>query len=357
MNEFQASLLLIGAVIVAGVFAYNKRQERQAARTATEIFKSRHADVLVGSTRYDDPESAELPAEAGVVKGGTLRSSVDINEAVADQEGSVVIDPRVDYVIELIPGHPIAASTVLECWSGMDGRFLRRASLSGLSDKKWEILNRGSAYDRLRGSLQMVSRNGVLGESEILAFRSEVETLASKLAIPVKAPEMRETLEAARALDSVCVEADIQIAFHIVATRGTGFSGTKLRAASESSGLVLDDLGRFRKNDELGRELFALSDRSGARFTTAMMKVVTPSALTLSMDVPRTPDTQHSFEAMVGFGRHLASLMEGSLVDDNDQPLEERSLTAIGAQLAVVSRALDGQGIVPGSPLALRLFS
>ena len=87
------------------------------------------------------------------------------------------------------------------------------------------------------------------------------------------------------------------------------------------------------------------------------MKDAAPQALTLSMDVPRAPDTQRTFDAMVRFGRHLASLLGGGLVDDKNQPLDERAVSAINAQLVMVRRNLEAQGISPGSALALRLFS
>jgi hypothetical protein len=44
-------------------------------------------------------------------------------------------------------------------------------------------------------------------------------------------------------------------------------------------------------------------------------------------------------------------------VDDRGQPLDERALAAIGAQLEAVRQILSARGIETGSPLALRLFS
>jgi FtsZ-interacting cell division protein ZipA len=191
----------------------------------------------------------------------------------------------------------------------------------------------------------------------LIEFRSEVETLAARLGLAAVAPEMRAALDGARRLDHACADADIQIAFHVVAPPGESFSGTKLRAAAEASGLVIDPEGRFALSDDRGRELFSLSDRSGARFSASGMKDAAPLALTLSMDVPRAPETHRTFEVMARFAKSLASLLGGSVVDDNDQPLDERAVAAIGAQLAVVRESLEAEGIVPGSALALRLFS
>lgn len=355
MNEFQTGLLLIGAVVVAGVFVYNKWQERQATRAAEEAFSSSHPDVLIGEA--GDAQASEAREEDRVepaMAPRILHARPKESDKGADSGAS---DERIDYIVELRAEHPLAAAVVIESWSGMESRFARHAILSGYIDGTWGALPQDGMFERLRVALQLVSRKGVVGESELLEFRSEVETLASKLGASVNSPEMRESLEAARKLDSVCAEADIQVAFHVVAVPGTSFTGTKLRAAAEASGFLLDGEGRFALSDELGRELYVLCDRDGARFSGPTMKDASPTALTLSMDVPRTPDTLHTFDAMVRFGRHLASLMDGTLVDDNDKPLDDRSVSAIGAQLTVVCGALEAHGISPGSRLALRLFS
>jgi len=45
------------------------------------------------------------------------------------------------------------------------------------------------------------------------------------------------------------------------------------------------------------------------------------------------------------------------LVDDRGDTLDERALSAIGAQLDAVRQTLAAHGIETGSPLAQRLFS
>jgi hypothetical protein len=265
--------------------------------------------------------------------------------------------PRIDYVVELNAQEPVGVAALQEAWSGVERRFGRRASLAAAADGEWVAMNQGGTWRKARAALQLVSRKGVVSEGELLEFRSEVETLAAKLPALADCPEMRDALDTARAVDDICAQADIQVAFHVVAAPGAAFAGTKLRAAAEASGFALDRTGRFTLADESGRELYALADRSGARFEALTMKDAAPQALTLSMDVPRAPDTQRTFDAMVRFGRHLANLLGGGLVDDNNQPLDERAVSAINAQLAMVRGTLEAHGISPGSALALRLFS
>jgi FtsZ-interacting cell division protein ZipA len=244
-----------------------------------------------------------------------------------------------------------------ELWSAIEHRFGRRASISAWFDGQWAALPQGGACEQARAALQLVSRRGVLSEAELLEFRSEAETLAAKLGVPASSPGMKEALDSARRLDQVCANADIQIAFHVVSPPGAPFSGTKLRAAAEAAGFALDPEGRYALVDDRGRELYNLADRGGLKFSSSGMKDAAPQALTLSMDVPRVPDTHRTFDAMVRFARNLANLLGGALVDDNNQPLDERAVAAIDAQLTVVCASLETQGVVPGSALALRLFS
>ena len=85
MSEFQTGLVVIGALIVAGVFGFNKWQERHARRAADEAFKSRHPDILMGaeepvsSTRPNVGEERLEPriaaSQAGIVEMASIASA------------------------------------------------------------------------------------------------------------------------------------------------------------------------------------------------------------------------------------------------------------------------------------------
>lgn len=358
MSEFQAGLLVIGALAVVAVFAYNKWQEYRAGKAADESFRSRHPDVLVGEEGGPVPAIRAAADDAGRREPVlTPRPPVAPPASAPAEIRSAMPDARVDYVVELSGDPGVNPASLAELWSAIEQRFPRRAMLAGLVDGQWVPMAPGAGSGKLEAALQLVSRNGVLSEGELLEFRSGIETLAARLQFSAKAPEMRDALDAARAVDAICAEADIQVAFHVVAAPGAAFAGTKVRAAAEAAGFVLDARGRFVLSDEDGRELYDLADRDGTRFMPATMKDAAPQALTLSMDVPRAPDTQRTFDAMLRFGKQLAQLLGGTLVDDNNQPLDERAVSAINAQLLVVRRNLEAQGIAPGSALALRLFA
>ncbi|CAN0239996.1 unnamed protein product [Phaeothamnion confervicola] len=360
MSEFQTGLLVIGALVVVGVLGYNKWQEYRAARAVDSALRSGHADVFaedspigVGTPRPSDVDQEDSllmqPQASPVLREASLQRTARQEEVLHDGRFGF------DYVVDM--NGEVQVGGLREEWSAVEQRFGRRAGLSGWADGQWAPVPHGGTCTKVHAALQLVSRRGVVSESELLEFRSMVETLAARLGMSVASPEMKDAHEAARMLDGACAEADIQIAFHVVAVPGAYFQGTKVRAAAEAAGFVLDSDGRFVLRDDAGREYYALTDRSAAKFSPSGMKDAAPAALTLSMDVPRVPETHRSFEAMVRFARNLAGLLGGQLVDDNGQPLDDRAVAAIDAQLGLVRRNLEARGIQPGSALALRLFS
>src|SRR5574341_1016038 len=98
MPDLQLGLLAIGALVVAGVLAYNRLQER-SARRAERAFQSGHADVLLQKARPGAEPAMREPLRAA-------------REAVAP--AAALPDPRLDYVVALEFPEPVPAGTVLE---------------------------------------------------------------------------------------------------------------------------------------------------------------------------------------------------------------------------------------------------
>jgi FtsZ-interacting cell division protein ZipA len=329
MSELQIGLLVIGGLVVVGVLAYNRIQERGAKHAAERAFRSDHADALL---------DAPAPGRE------TVEQALPAHRPNAAAPGqSTEPDPAVDYIVEFSSSQPGAQAVVQEQWPAIERRHARRALIAAGPD--------GGSW---RAGLQLVSRDGAIGEADLIEFRSAVETLAASIGATVSAPEMRAAVEAARALDDFCAEADIQVVVHV---QGGPFPGTKVRAAAEAGGLALENDGKFalRNDDQL--LIYTLGARDGTAFSAASMKDAAPAALSLSLDVARAPDTRRSFESMARLAHHLAAVLEGSIVDDNGNVLDDLAVAAIAQQLDMVRARLETQGIAPGSPTALRLFS
>jgi hypothetical protein len=265
---------------------YNRWQERSARREAEKTFGSTHSDVLLDGRREPSlaarHESAPQPRPPAVLPA-----------------------EKIDYVIDLGLTRAVSPAEVHEGWAGIERRFSRRAFLDEQSST------------HLRAAIQLVSRDGVLSDAELLEFRSMVETLGTQLGATVRAPEMRAALDAARELDKTFADSDIQVALHVVGI-GIGdpaFSDQPFQATARDDGV------------------------------------------TLTLDVARTPEPGRTYETMARAGRQLAQARGGRLVDDEGRELDERALAAIGRELEAVRQRLAGCGIEAGSPLALRVFS
>lgn len=319
MTDLQLGLLVLGAAAVVGVVAYNRIQERSVRREAERSFGSSHSDVLLGEERSE-------PVLQGV--------SIEENQREKEREelapsSEAMPDERVDYVIVLRTAVGISRAAVLEAWRPVEKRFGRRALIAGSEGSGWRRLVAGDfgSCTVLRAAFQLVSRSGVVGDAELLEFRSAVETLATRIGASAAAPEMRQALEAARALDKRCAEADVQVALHVVGDFAESAVDAALAAAVS----------------ERGEPPYQLARRG--------------DGLTLILDVPRSQEIARSYEAMARMATHLASTLGGRIVDDRGNALDERSLAAIGAELEPIRRQLSEAGVDPGSPLALRLFS
>jgi len=338
MTEFQLGLVVIGALVVAGVIVYNKIQERSAQRRAERAFGSQHDDVLLEErTQRREP---------------TLEPAARIIERDPGPRSDALPDERLDYVIELSCREPLAAAVFLAHWAPLQQRFGWRVLAACAEDGVgWRRVVHGDAagYGAYRAGLQLVSRAGVVHESELIEFRSEVETMAAKLGATTAAPEMKHAMEAARDIDQFCADADIQIVFHLVAPAGSAFPLPQVEAATSAAGMAPGPDGRQALRDAEGRVLYSLAMQGDGLHAIR--------DVTISLDVPRIAEVRRTYESMVRVARQLAVNLGGSLVDDNGNGLDERALAAIGAELEIVSQSLEARGVPPGGPLALRLFA
>ena len=228
-------------------------------------------------------------------------------------------DSRVDYVMHLTPARPVESAALAEAWKALERRFAGRVLLAGSDADGWRRVDTASAgeWRSLQAALQLVSRDGVTAEADLLDFRAQIEALAAKAGAASAAPEMRQALEGARELDRVCADADIQVALHVV-----GIDGSDLEPSP-------------------GQPFGCVPRADG---------------VTLSIDVGRTAEPGRAFEAMSRAAAHLAA-GGGRIVDDNGRALDERALSSIAAQVEAVRQTLAAHGIEAGSPLALRVFS
>ncbi len=361
MSDLQISLLIIGAVVIGGVYLFNWFQERRLRRKLEQAFDSEHDDVLLGTAAPGEvkvePQMRDAAAAGAetAARGAPVRQS---HEAVPPP--ALGFDDTIDFVAAIDADAPISSAVVDELLGRIVacGKPCHGAGFSA-STGEWEALERnaGSAYTRLRCALQLANRGGPVNAAQLAAFCDSVRIAAERAGARASCPDTDLALAAARDLDGFCADVDVAIGINIVARDGGSFNGTMIRAHAEAAGFKLEPGGVFHYRNDQRQTLFTLDNHEPAPFLPEQIKSLNTHGVTLLLDVPRVADGIAVLQRMFEVGKGLALALGGRMVDDNRVPLNDASMTKITRQLAAIQETMQSRGISAGSGRALRLFS
>ncbi len=360
MSELQIGLLGLGALVVVGVLVFNKWQERAARRAGERHFGSGHEDVLLGATRGDagveaqrmEPVLAPQAADAEAARRiepiwtepeaeAAIAGEVSQAKSGVPHGAPAQLDERIDFVAELSTGEPLLGSLLLMEMEKLDRTRTIEADAYYEEAGAWEALDRDAVYERMRIGIQVSDRSGPLRADELAAFQRGINDLAARLQMQVQWPGEQNPLTRAAELDAFCAGVDVTIGVNVIAA--APFADTKLRGLAEANGFTRDADGIFRRRDDDGHVLLSLRQAA-------------PTAVSLSLDVPRVAREAAPLGLMTHCAKRLGAGLDGKLVDDNGKALDDAALAAIQASLATVYGRMEAAGMAAGSPLARRLF-
>lgn len=379
MSELQAWLIGIGALIIIAVFAYNKIQESRIRKRAEAAFDRGHEDVLL-----DKPAPGGRPADG--VAGADLdeidRGSLEVTPAVGTVQSApgseakvehslglpsiaalpagpgAVLDPRADLIAVFLLAEPLQGEQVLRHAEALLADAPKQTLWEGLDEaaNRWQALSPAKRFSATRVGLQLVDRRGRISEQDFNAFCAKLQELAVTLPGELHLPSRAETLRSAEQMDRFCSEVDMQIGLNIIRPDGARLASGRVRQLAESMGCVLDRDGRFRKEGPGGSELYSIANLDPVPLTGDPGQSSTTSGVTVVLDVPRAPPTEEVFSGFREIAMALAKSLDARLVDDNRQPISAAALQSIVAEIAKSRERMRAEGIVPGGPLAQRLF-
>ncbi len=392
MSELQISLLAIGLLIVAGVYGFNRFQERKYRRIAEKAFPARQEDVLldrgtdtlpdtspdarniavfreesriepVVSMPAEEPAADEIVEEdefIPVVESQPVDEVKQTHAAQPEDRSSVSQDETINYRVQLHPSEPVGASALIEAIrrQGDFGKRVRWLGMNSLTGG-WEEVGQGSAeeYLNIAASLQLADRTGPVSDSELAAFCSQVQTVADELVAVAEFPKRQPALALAAALDQFCADVDVLIGANIITQNGVAFAATKVRAMAEAAGMKLQPDGAFHFYNDEGADLFSLANLDPTPFSVDNIRQLSTHGVTFLFDVPRVADGVRVFSQMLMVAKQMASSLGGQVVDDNRRPLSDAGIARIKQQLADIYARMETQQIKSGSARALRLFS
>jgi len=366
MTDLQASLMIIGGAIVIAVVSYNKWQEYKAKKTVQRAFATEHDDVLMhppvspGSRGQQEPRlEPSLDADAGAGAPETLPpavSPVDNGEppqALAERPAArqeLPIDELIDCPIPFTLEAPVRGEKILPKLQNLRHAGGKPVHVVGQrEDGNWEAISHGGIYYGICAGVQLANRTGALNELEYSELIMHLRQIADDIDAEPDVPDMSEVMSGARNLHQFIAEYDAQLSVNIQ-SNGAPWAINTLLSALERQGFDLRPEGRLVMPDGEGGILFSLS-------TNVTLAAATTTRLTLLLDVPRVAPLRDGFGAMTGCARMLAARLDGTVVDDGNQPLSEAALTEISGQVNAFYQQMEAAGIPAGSSQALRLFS
>ncbi|TFV87256.1 cell division protein, partial [Oxalobacteraceae bacterium OM1] len=337
MTDLQLSLMAIGGTIVVAVISYNKWQEYKARKTVQRAFSSEHDDVLMQpgaaepiDVRQEPTFAAEsVPAAAADTEADTVAVIPEAGVAAAAAERpqkELPVDELVDCAILMSIEAPVRGEKVLPKLQTLRHVGNKPVHFIGQrEDGGWDTVAHGNLYYALAAGVQLANRSSALNELEYSELITRLRQIADEVEAEPDVPDMTEVMARARALHQFVAEYDAQLSVN-VRSNGAPWQINTLLAALERQGFDLRPDGRLVMPDGDGGVLFSLS-------TNVTLAAETTSRLTLLLDVPRVAPLHDGFGAMTACARMLATRLDGTVVDDTDQPLSPDALAGIAAQV------------------------
>jgi hypothetical protein len=363
MSDLQLGLVVLGLLVIAGVYAANWLQERRFRRRLEQAFDGERGDVL-----HEVPAPPLTPRVEPQLAGAAAPAA-ERAEAAAPRIDAFVaapgtplgeLDSLIDYVAQIDGSKPVPEHALDELIARLAacGRPYRIAGFSPQSGQ-WDDLTRTGKglHTKLRVALQLVNRSGSVTPAQLSMFCDAVGHCARQSAAVASCPETQGAIDAARELDAFCAQVDVAIGANIVAGEGQAFQGAAIRALAEGAGFRLEPDGIFRLRDDQRRTLLTLDNHEPAPFLPEQIKGLSTRGVTLMLDVPRVPGGIGVLDRMFEIGAHLAQALGGNLVDDNRVPLTAAGIARIRQQVAAIHAGMEARGVNAGGARALRLFS
>lgn len=380
MTDLQISLIVLGVVIVGGVFGYNKWQEGRAKKNVERAFSDGPDDILM-TPKADEPDAPALEdrveptffdgepdglsQDEPVAQDVVLQESVSVHDAVPEVEDDIssvstpvssapIIDSGIDCTIPIPFEEEMRGERLLPILQSLRHVGNKPVHFMGLVKNaenpagNWKPIVHGFKYQGLQVGVQMANRTSALGEIEYSELLVRVREIADELGAEPDIPDMSDVMAHARELRQFVIDHDAKLSVNIRAN-GDSWEISTLLAVLERQGFDVRPDGRFEMLDASGTPLFTLltNENVAAEYT---------SRLTLLLDVPRVAPEQDGFGLMSTCAKALAERLNGLVVDDADQLLTDDMLTQIADQVQAFCQDMENAGVPAGSVRALRLF-
>lgn len=352
MSPLQIGLIIMGVVLLVGVWGYHRWQARRLAprRSATPAAHPTSAqpapERLEPTLDGEGAAPGDRPAQGG-----------------APVPAPAVLSPRLDALVPLRLDKPVSGEAVLQSLPGSRRIGSKPFFVEGLPEdavdaEAWEQPRPGQRYRALRAGVQLANRAGALNEIEYSEFVQKLAAWAEHLLAAPDFPDMMTVVQRARELDRFAASHDAQLVFTIRARRAAWSPDYVMQHAARAGFLPGALPGRMvlPSGQPGGTPVLVLQFETQAALADDPELAVLRE-VRLTLEVPHVPREERPYQRLRELADRLAAAMDGTVTDDAGQALDPEALDRIGGELEVLYEALQAHEVPAGSAEARRLFS
>ncbi|HSW04775.1 cell division protein ZipA C-terminal FtsZ-binding domain-containing protein [Aquabacterium sp.] len=344
--SLMAALAVLGGLILAAVIAHGAWSARKAS--------PRQPEGLADKGRVE-PVLGDQPPTAA-----TEASALTELRTVLPRKPSARLDPLIDAIAPITLEAPVSGELALTHLPPSRRAGTKPFLIEGLNAEsgEWELPASGQRYGEFQAGVQMANRSGALNQIEFSEFVQKLQDFSEGVGGMVEVPDMLDVVARAREIDAFASEHDAQLAVTLRAN-GAAWSVGYLQQCASRRGFVPGVLpGRLvlPSADEGAPPVLVLSfDAQAALAEDPHIAAV--RQVSLSLDVPQTPEAAEPFPTWHDTARNLAADMDATMVDDQGRLITLHAFAAIGTDLQTLYRALESRDLAAGSAAARRVFN
>jgi hypothetical protein len=341
------ALAAVGVLVLLGIVAHGLWSARQAGPRRAE-------PAPAPAPRMEPALDSESSAPS------TQPTAHALPEARVPSPRGGRLDALIDAIVPLALEIPATGEAALTHYPPTRRAGTKPFHIEGLNGDtgEWELPAIGRRYREFQAGVQLANRHGALNEIEYSEFVQKVQAFADALGARADFPDMLDVVARARELDAFAAPHDANLAVHLRAGHAAWSVGYLQQVAARHGFVPGAVPGRLALPfaEEGAPPVLQLSyDPQAALADDPAQAAV--REVTLSLDVPQTPEGAAPFDTWQQKAGALAADLDAALVDDRGQPITAQAFGAIGGELAVLYRTLEARDLAAGSPAARRLFS
>ncbi len=346
MSNLQIGLAIAGGLVLAAVVAHGAWTSRRSA------------------PRQASPELAAMDSSASVVEPMLTDEALN---APALPNHHLPRKPAMDSLVDVIATialdavHPsIAGEAALAAMPTTRRAGSKPFAIEGynLMSHVWETPMAGQRYGGFQAGVQLANRSGPLNQIEYSDFVVKTQAFADAIGANAEFPDMLEEVARARELDHFASAHDAQLGF-MVRAKSASWSPGFVHQCAARQGFVTGALpGRMvlpSGHDGMPPLVVLSFDAQAALAEDPAQTAI--REISLHLDVAQVARDEAPFDRMRTAALALAQSMEGTVTDDDGQPLAEQTMDTIRSELQTLYDTLERRDLAAGSPLARRLFS